>query len=151
KVYKNHIDTVFVCFGGADPFNLTMQTLEVLLDSNSFKRIIIVVGDLFDQLEKLIELARTGTVEILQGLNAKEMKDLMEASDLAVLPSSGVLFEALSVGLPSITGYYVANQERAAKSLHAANLVFYCGNFLENYRQNLTDILGTLSVNKVNN
>jgi RimJ/RimL family protein N-acetyltransferase len=53
---------------------------------------------------------KNSNVQFYNSLSAQQMIDLMSISKIGVLPASGLLWESLSVGLPSIFGYYVDNQ-----------------------------------------
>jgi UDP-4-amino-4,6-dideoxy-N-acetyl-beta-L-altrosamine N-acetyltransferase len=78
------------------------------------------------------------------------MAELMSKSDLAIIPASGTLLEAMKVGLPVITGFYVSNQEKAAKSISELGLARSCGNMLIDYQNNLKKLLDTRSIKDLN-
>lgn len=145
------VNTIFICFGGSDSQNLTTSTLEILLAKGGYKRLLVVIGPLFAQLPFVEALAaKSKTVEIHQSVSASRMSELMQASDLAIVPSSGILMEAMSVRLPAITGYYVENQQEAANQYHQAGMAYCIGSFLTDYEANLTKALDALSVTNLN-
>jgi UDP-4-amino-4,6-dideoxy-N-acetyl-beta-L-altrosamine N-acetyltransferase len=78
------------------------------------------------------------------------MATLMSESGLAIIPASGTLLEAMKVGLPVITGFYVPNQETAAKNISELGLAGSCGNMLDDYQNNLKKLLDSLSINDLN-
>jgi UDP-2,4-diacetamido-2,4,6-trideoxy-beta-L-altropyranose hydrolase len=50
-------------------------------------------------------------ITVKSSLSAKEMRQELELSDLAVVPASGILLEVISQGVPVISGFYVDNQK----------------------------------------
>ncbi len=145
------VETLFICFGGLDTYNLTSSTLDVLKETYHLNRIIIVIGEIFEGKTQLIEKAKLfSKVDIHHAINDVKMAQLMTESDLAIIPSSGTMLEAMSVGLPVITGYYVPNQEIAAKKFSDAGLALYCGNFLTNFQNNLNNLLNSLTIDNLN-
>lgn len=145
------VNTIFICFGGSDSQNLTTSTLKILLANGGYKRLLVVTGPLFTHLPLVEALAaKSEKIEIYQSLSAARMSELMQASDLAIVPSSGVLMEAMSVRLPAITGYYVENQREAANQYHQAGMAYCVGSFLTDYEKNLTKALDSLSVSDLN-
>ncbi len=145
------IETLFVCFGGADPNNLTKKTLEIVLKHSRFKRIIAVIGDGNKHFELLkTSVAKNPRLEIYKSIDDKKMAKLMTESDLAIIPSSGTLIEAIYIGLPVISGYYVSNQKKASKKFFEAGLIIFCGDLLVNYKIKLDQILTSLSLAELN-
>lgn len=126
-------DNVFICFGGSDHKNLTLRTIENLSKLKEFKRINIVVGNAYEHLESLeIYLSKTENIRLYVGICAKQMKELMEQSDFGIVPSSGILIEALSVKLPVITGYYAQNQKNISNYFTDKGIGHVIGNFNTN-------------------
>jgi spore coat polysaccharide biosynthesis predicted glycosyltransferase SpsG len=85
------------------------------------------------------------------------MLALMLEADLAIVPSSGILFEVLSTGMKVISGYYADKQINIYKGFLALNAIIDAGDFSEDglshalqdvNRQTLTKIIdGTSSDN----
>jgi UDP-2,4-diacetamido-2,4,6-trideoxy-beta-L-altropyranose hydrolase len=145
------LETVFISFGGSDPFNLTLTTLNILLDYEYFKRIIVVTGDRYPHGIQFVNIKKMHTgVEFYQAIDAEMMARMMSESDLAIIPSAGTLLEAMKTGLAVITGYYVPNQETMEKNIHESGLTLSCENMLINYQTNLKKLLDSLSINDVN-
>lgn len=145
------IETLFICFGGSDPKNLTESTLDVLLNHFPSQRIIVVVGDRYKPITQLTSKTKKfANVELYQNINAERMAEFMSESDLAIIPASGTLLEAMKVGLPVITGFYVPNQETAAKNISESGLAWSCGDMLINYPENLKKLLDALSTDNLN-
>lgn len=104
-----NISTVLICFGGSDYNNLTKKCAQIAKEFNQFKRIIIITGSAYNHsLEHSV--FTDSRIEHYSDVSAKKMAALMKLSDLAIVPASGILFEALAVGCRVISGYYNENQ-----------------------------------------
>jgi UDP-2,4-diacetamido-2,4,6-trideoxy-beta-L-altropyranose hydrolase len=103
--------TLFICFGGSDAQNLTHSTWRKALDSGRFDRIIIVIGASYEHTESLkSEVDSHPETELHRDISADEMLRLMLDSGVKIVPSSGILFEALTTGGIVLCGYYTENQ-----------------------------------------
>lgn len=106
------LETVFVCFGGADVQNLTAQTLNILLQIDEFEKIIVVVGIVYEKMEELrLIIGENPKIHLYHAIEEKEMLALLTMSDIAIVPSSGILLEAISAGCVIVSGMYVDNQK----------------------------------------
>jgi len=116
-------ENVLICFGGADFKNLTLDTLKVVLEFNAFKNIIVVTGGAYLYLEELTSLLnKDDRISHYHSVDEKKMAELISKADLTIVPSSGVLLEAIAVGNKIISGMYIENQKNiftAYKSLSA--------------------------------
>lgn len=122
--------SVFICFGGSDYFNLTDIIVETVVRSELFKEIHVVVGKGYLQFNKLKE--KYGSSIILHyDLNELNMASLMNICELAIIPSSSVLYEAIAAGCKIITGYYSNNQKTIYEGFIATNMVVGCQDFSE--------------------
>lgn len=105
------VKNVFICFGGSDFKNRTKTVLDVIDQENV--NLTVVLGPSFpyqNEIEALVQQRKHPDDRILSSLSAKEMKSEMAKSDLVIVPASGILFEAIAVGVPIISGYYTDNQ-----------------------------------------
>jgi len=121
-------DTPFVCFGGADPLNLTKKVVEALITFSRVKKINIVLGaaychemeiDFFKSIEK---------VNLYQNVGEQEMLNIMLDSNFAIAPASTTIYELCSVKMPIISGYFVGNQKKIYEGLCKEKVIFPCGN-----------------------
>lgn len=107
---KGVLNNIFLCFGGSDPLNLSQKIASILLKLTNINKIFMLLGESYNH-----HLSNTflnnNQILIYKNLDAKEIIKIMKNSKLAILPSSTILFEACSVGLPVITGYYAKNQK----------------------------------------
>lgn len=111
KKNSNHIENIFICFGGSDFKNLTAKVLSWLPSENYI--VTLVLGNAYshqDELNKVIEEREDLEIIVKKSLNTKEMRNELEQTDLAIVPASGILFEVISTGTPVVSGFYTENQ-----------------------------------------
>lgn len=124
------INTVFICFGGADFKNLTEKVLKIVCEINNFKRIIVVTGVAYSFNEQLNEYIQSHLfIEHYHNVGELEMLKLMSESDVLIVPASGILLEAFSTGALIISGMYVDNQKYAFKEFKKQNLIISAEDF----------------------
>ena len=124
------VESVLICFGGTDNNNLTERTLSLVLASHKFKQINVITGSEFSHLDSLkIMLKENEIVTHYHMLDEQELSSLMWASDLAIVPASVILFEALALGCKVISGYYVDNQMEIYRGFLELNAFVDAGNF----------------------
>lgn len=104
------VENLFICFGGADPENLTLQALEAAKEAGVFKSINVVTGAAYIHGKMLSQYAGDN-INFYSDLDEMQMCAVMQASDVAIVPSSSILLESLACGLKVITCYYVDNQQ----------------------------------------
>lgn len=109
RVIKS-IQTVMICFGGSDPRNITKVALEAVLNSQRFKRVIVVTGAAYIFETSIIPLLDQNTCEYHHAIGEAEMLNLMLRAELLIVPSSSILLESMSVKSKIISGIYIKNQ-----------------------------------------
>tara|TARA_B110000967_G_scaffold203887_1_gene245329 strand:+ start:618 stop:1619 length:1002 start_codon:yes stop_codon:yes gene_type:complete len=119
-------DTAFVCFGGADPFNLTLKVTKALLKIPQVKKINIVLGGAY--VHKEIYSISQKNIKIFQNLSEKELSKIMRDSNFAIAPASTILYELCCVKIPILSGFYVDNQEAIYNGFADENAIFEMGN-----------------------
>lgn len=102
------IDTVFICFGGSDPLNLAERALKEALKFTAVKKVIVVKGAANPHPDAEHTDPR---VSYYDNQGEVQMLELMQQAQVAIVPSSGILLEALAAGLPVISGMYADNQK----------------------------------------
>ena len=95
-----------ICFGGADPLNITTAALHELLTMEHLQHIAVVVGTS----KKPEDYAIDPRVKVYQNIPASEMASLLQKSEFCIVSTSGVAIEAIAIGCPTYTGYYTENQ-----------------------------------------
>ncbi|RMA65987.1 UDP-2,4-diacetamido-2,4,6-trideoxy-beta-L-altropyranose hydrolase [Ulvibacter antarcticus] len=126
-------NSVFICFGGSDVNNLTEKTVSIVLNDSRFNEINVVVGSSYSHKTSLELLSKAHrNVKIHEALDADEMISLMKMTQLAILPCSGILLEALALKLTVIAGTYVDNQSILYDGAKKADLIIDTKHFSEN-------------------
>jgi spore coat polysaccharide biosynthesis predicted glycosyltransferase SpsG len=115
---------VFICFGGADTFNLGYKFVQKLIAKNFIDPIYWITA----QKNKNLELPQN--VEVLSNLDNFQMIDYMLKSKVLLIPSSVLSFEGIALRKPIFTGYFVDNQKLIFESLKKAKLA-ECFGYLE--------------------
>jgi UDP-2,4-diacetamido-2,4,6-trideoxy-beta-L-altropyranose hydrolase len=127
------VRTVFICFGGGDYKNLTARVLKGIMNfRGGVKKVIVVTGSAYSNLDTLKSLIKDEQrIQHFHSVTEQEMLALMLEADLAIVPSSGILFEVLSTGMKVISGYYADNQINIYKGFLALNAIIDAGDFSE--------------------
>lgn len=126
------IASALLCFGGADPLGLTHRTLAALLALPQISQISVVLGSAFGAETALRTLANGVAgqhVAYHRNVPAAALAALLLAHEVAVVPASTVLLEALVLGCAAITGHYTADQQALAGYVAAHHQAFSVGNF----------------------
>ncbi|MFD1629060.1 UDP-2,4-diacetamido-2,4,6-trideoxy-beta-L-altropyranose hydrolase [Pseudopedobacter beijingensis] len=126
--------SIMICFGGADPKNLSATILQAVAQSSFFNSIEVILGPSYlfhESLNQIITGLDTSskTIKLSFNLNEQEMIKVMSRNDWAIVPASGVLFEALACGCESISGYYIDNQQDIHEGFHQINAIHKAGDF----------------------
>lgn len=124
------VETVLICFGGSDFKNLTKSVLETVLHFNEFKKIIVITGAAYSSLLSLQPLINSDSrIFHYHAVGESQMLDLMKETDLAIVPSSGILNEVLAAGCKVISGMYVDNQKFIYQAYKDAHCFYDAVNF----------------------
>lgn len=151
-IKKHQLKTIFICFGGSDAQNLTTQTYTEVNKSGIFDKILLVTGSSFEHRDELLAAIQSDDhVSYHHAISAEKMADLMEASDVVIVPSSGILTEVLSLGIPAISGYYTENQlHNYTEYLHQEAFID-AGKFeVSQIRSALSELKSRFDQNKLN-
>jgi UDP-2,4-diacetamido-2,4,6-trideoxy-beta-L-altropyranose hydrolase len=125
--------TVLINFGGADPKNLTLSTLKTVLEYREFLEVKVVTGSSYQNLLSLAEIVDRHPLAIkhYRSLDEIQMRTAIVESELAIVPSSGVLFETIACKTPCISGYYVSNQQDIYNGFLRRGAFYDCKDFTE--------------------
>ncbi|MES2556001.1 MAG: UDP-2,4-diacetamido-2,4,6-trideoxy-beta-L-altropyranose hydrolase [Bacteroidota bacterium] len=138
--------SVFICFGGSDVKNLTITTLNEVLEQGLFQSVTVVIGSSFQVTEQLQLLAdQHPEVTIYKDVPEAEMIGLMEKSRYAIVPCSGMLLEAIALNRTIISGYYVANQQQLYAQYRALNCFVDAQDFNQTALRDALNKVGTAS------
>lgn len=143
------IETILICFGGSDSENLTLRTLNVVLDFNPFKKIIIITGSAYGFMEELLQkIKNRENVVHYHALDGDEMAAAFTESEAAIIPSSGILFEALATGNIAISGTYTENQKEVYVGFNKLGAIIDAGEFREREIRNAIQQIGSYTNQK---
>lgn len=124
---QNNGMKVLVAFGGSDYLNLTSQVIHEIITKDTIQEIIAIIGDSYNADYKI----DNPKVIYKKNLSAVEIADLFMAVDVAILPASTMMNEALACGTQIIGGYYVDNQEYDYYMFLREGLILSGGDFTE--------------------
>lgn len=127
------IDSAFVCFGGADPFNLSLKAVEALLKIEMFENIHVVLGSAYKYLEIFdLEEKQPDKIKIYRNLPEEELIKTMQKCNFAIAPASTILYELSCVKMLILSGFYVDNQELIYRGF-LNNKAIYKGGNMKDY------------------
>lgn len=129
----NEIETLFICMGGADPFQLTQKTLQAAARLNLFKRIIVVTGPAFKHISTLTDfienIQKETVISHYHNISGDHIAELMNESQVAICPSSTISLEACCIRVGLLTGYGIDNQRAIHDQLIEKQCAMSVGDF----------------------
>ncbi|MDR2409286.1 MAG: UDP-2,4-diacetamido-2,4,6-trideoxy-beta-L-altropyranose hydrolase, partial [Bacteroidales bacterium] len=128
RKYSNLFHKIVIGFGGADIYNLTEKTLQVLLNQECIRTIDVIAGDAS---QKIDYLTSSKEIHFYRNISASQIAQLFSSCDLAILPASTICLEALVCKTRVAAGFYVDNQAEFYQHAHKANIIYGIGNFLQ--------------------
>ena len=141
----SNVNIAFVCFGGADPFNLTVKAVKALLDLHQIEKINVVLGGAYLDKEIFTIANTTQKVTIFQNISADEIAKVMSNSNIGIVPASTILYELCCVKMPVLSGYYIENQKNIYKEFVAKKIIFDGNDFrdykIEDFKDKLSNII----------
>ena len=125
-------DSIFICFGGSDPCNLTLKVVKSIINIAGSRNIIAVTGSSYSYSAELREFIKgRSNIKIYSDLPAEEMVAQISKSELAIVPASSILMEVLCFNIKVLTGYYADNQRQLAIGITGYKSVITIGDFRE--------------------
>jgi spore coat polysaccharide biosynthesis predicted glycosyltransferase SpsG len=113
-----YVDTALICMGGADPKKLTPKYLLSVLKSGLFAKVNVLLGGANKvRLENVDEIYNYTNVAVHRNLNAFELIDLIQQSQIVICPASTISLEVCCVKAGLLTGTMVSNQENILRQL----------------------------------
>jgi len=140
--------SLFICFGGSDPYKLTLKVLHSIKDNleGLIDRIEVVIGNVNKgkvALKKFKEINPNLSLSLHENLSPKQMAELMCKCQIAIAPASTILYELKSIGLQVISGYYTDNQLNIYKGMLKENFIHGLGDFraFNAYGERITQLI----------
>ena len=102
---RKEIRDILLAIGGADPLNLSSVLAAQLISTFPSSHIHIISSQVIS-----LESAKRSHYTLRSKLSAKDMTNLMDSCDLAILPASTICLEAFARRLPVAAGWFADNQ-----------------------------------------
>lgn len=115
---------VVISFGGSDSSGVAVALTNLLSESDKVYKVTLI-GNFKDG------LSESNKIVFKSKLTAQEMCDEFVSNDLAILPASTTMLEALACGIKIIGGYFVDNQIENYNQYVKDNAAIGCGNLLQ--------------------
>lgn len=125
KRNNNVKQRIVVAFGGSDFLDLTHKIVAGIKDMPIIEHITAIVGDRYST-DKVISCEK---VRYRKNLSAADIADLFLNTDVAILPASTMMNEAMACGIRIIGGFYVNNQEYDYYSYVKRNMIIGVGDY----------------------
>lgn len=125
KNAKDGCLSIVVAFGGSDFLDLTHKVVQGIQDLPRVRNITAIVGDRYASEKKII----SKKVDYKKNLTAEEISELFLKTDIAILPASTMMNEAMACGTFIIGGFYVNNQEYDYYSYLKENMIIGVGDY----------------------
>ena len=123
NISGNHLKVV-IAFGGSDSLDLTGKIIRSIIGLEEVQVVTAIVGDAYS-----FAKVDSPIVYYVKNLSAQQIADLFISSDVAVLPASTMMNEALVCGIHIIGGYYVPNQENDYNAFLREKMIEGVGDF----------------------
>ncbi len=138
------ITSVFVCFGGADAPGNTYKSIIALLEFSQIENIVVVLGAACRD-ERIDDLAKKDSrVQIYRNISGDSLVAQMKDCQLAVCPTSNILYEVFAVKMPALAGYYVENQKKIYEGCKKLDLIYDAGNFADLQSEDITAMINKI-------
>jgi len=95
------VHQIIVCFGGSDPGKITMRIVPILKKITLTTVMKLIVGEAFKDIEKLRAQIHSDSRFVLN-VNQRDMATVLFESDIAIISGGTLMYEACSLGIPSI-------------------------------------------------
>lgn len=122
---------ITIIIGGSDSFNYTLKFLKLLDDRFLDRNINVVVGIKYLAIASLKRFVAESDfkINVYSDLSAKELFSVFQSSQVIISPASVSAYEAMRIGIPVLTGYYVDNQTKNASFIESFKLGENIGDF----------------------
>jgi spore coat polysaccharide biosynthesis predicted glycosyltransferase SpsG/RimJ/RimL family protein N-acetyltransferase len=114
----------FLCFGGADPQNHTMQVLQSQKPRNLFSHFHVVVGKAYRFKKELDLFAQEENITVHFAVSPQEIVAIMQQCSFAICSPSTIVYEYLSVGGIVFLEQIADNQKDVVRYFMAEGMAF---------------------------
>lgn len=120
---------VVISFGGSDSSGVAVALTNLLAESDCVNKVTLI-GNFKKGLSDNMKIV------FKSNLSAQEMCDEFANNDVAILPASTTMLEALACGIKIIGGYFVDNQIENYNQYVKVNVCIGCGDLLQEGNRN---------------
>ena len=117
----------FVSFGGTDSSKLILNAVKALLNFENFFKIYVVIGKAITDKSILNYFVSNKKIELLIDIGEEGLIQIMNDSDLFIVPSSTIAYELASLRKIMASGYTTHNQKFLYDGLSNSNIIFEMG------------------------
>ena len=103
-------------FGGSDPKDLTIKSLQSLQKTNVSMPIIVITGGAYDRLNDLTNLIKDSGLNVTHLHDCQNMAAVLLNTKLALSAAGGSQFELVACATPSILVVVAENQKHASQA-----------------------------------
>lgn len=132
KSIKNFkkIESVFICFGGSDFYDLTYKCLLGIINKEPLNEFHVVLGGAYSH-STIYELAKNhkNKVFLHENVLEKDMLAIMNKCQIAIVPSSTISYEVCSAKMIVLSGYYIDNQINIYNGFVNKGVIYNGGDF----------------------
>lgn len=130
KREASKIDTVFICFGGGDKYDLSFKAAKALLSLDFIKEVKLVVGAANKNKNiKALQNAYPTRLLVYKNLSEKKLSEVMQSCNFAISPTSTILYELVCIKMPIVSGYFVENQKAVYSWFNSKNCFYGVDDF----------------------
>lgn len=131
-----------VAFGGSDPQNFSKKIASMCLSINELSKVHVVLGSAYSHDWTLLH----PNLVLHRELDPDAIFSLFKSCSHGIIPSSTMLFEALAVGLTTLSGAYIDNQMSIYRGFLNLGAIVSAGDFSEISAKSIRDFVMTSSV-----
>ena len=106
--HSQQIRSAFICFGGADPLDLSLKAATAMTAIAQIEEIHVVVGGAYVHQEIKDLEKENQKLSIHRNLSEAQLLGLMEKCQFAIASSSTILYELCCVKMAVLSGYYLS-------------------------------------------
>lgn len=130
---KENIENVMITFGGDDSVNITPTILECIVNNSPKITKKVIIGKGFTKMNiNEIKRVRDSKTSLIYYPDAKEIKNIMFESDVAISACGQTLYELARIGVPTIGIGVAYNQVNNIRGWLKAGFIEYAGWWKDN-------------------
>lgn len=129
---------IMITMGGSDPMEITLKLAQCIREKWKTSEYVLdlVCGPMCagrNKLEEFVESSNKsdGKGQVRLHTNVQDMWNLMADMDLVLCAAGSTMYELCTVGVPTVTCYYVDNQKKAAIAFGEKTSVLNAGDYRE--------------------